>query len=52
VSRLLSAADEATIPDWTIGAFAGLRRAEIERLDRSDVDLDAHLIDIEARPSR
>jgi integrase len=52
MSRLLSVADETTIPYWTIGAFAGLRRAEIERLDWSDIDLDANLIDIKARNSK
>lgn len=35
---LLDVASEDTIPYWTIGAFAGLRAAEIERLEWSDVN--------------
>ena len=31
-AQLLEAASEETLPFWAIGAFAGLRRAEIERL--------------------
>ena len=36
---LLHVASEDTLPYWTIGAFAGLRAAEIERLEWSDVNL-------------
>ena len=35
---LLSVASEETLPYWAIGAFAGLRASEIERLDWSDVN--------------
>jgi integrase len=35
---LLDVASEETIPYWTIGAFAGLRASEIERLDWADVN--------------
>jgi integrase len=35
---LLDVASEDTIPYWAIGAFAGLRAAEIERLEWSDVN--------------
>ena len=52
ISCLLSAADEETVPYWSIGAFAGLRRAEIERLDWSDIDLEGCLIEIKARYSK
>ena len=38
---LLSVASEETLPYWAIGAFAGLRASEIERLDWSDVNLPA-----------
>ena len=31
-----------------IGAFAGLRRAEIERLEWSEVDFDAGVIEVKA----
>jgi integrase len=39
LSGLLKVASEETIPYWTIGAFAGLRASEIERLDWVDVNL-------------
>jgi integrase len=52
VSGLLSAADDATLPYWSIGAFAGLRRAEIERLDWKDIDLNSDLIDVKTRNSK
>ena len=39
LSGLLQVASEETIPYWTIGAFAGLRASEIERLDWADVNL-------------
>jgi integrase len=39
LSGLLNVASEETIPYWAIGAFAGLRAAEIERLDWADVNL-------------
>ena len=52
VSCLLSVADEETLPYWAIGAFAGLRRSEIERLEWSDIDLEASLIEIKARHSK
>lgn len=50
--RLLAVAGEESIAYWTIGAFAGLRRAEIERLDWSDIDFDARVIEIKARNSK
>lgn len=39
IARLLSAASPEFLPSLAIGAFAGLRSAEIERLHWSDVDL-------------
>jgi integrase len=47
-ARLLEAADAELIPFIAIGAFAGLRRAELERLDWSDVDLETGLIEVKA----
>jgi integrase len=47
-ARLLEAADAELIPFIAIGAFAGLRRAEIERLDWSEVDLESGLITVQA----
>jgi integrase len=47
-ARLLEAADTELVPFIAIGAFAGLRRAELERLDWSDVDLEQSLIEVKA----
>jgi integrase len=47
-ARLLEAADAALVPFIAIGAFAGLRRAELERLDWSEVDLESGLITVQA----
>lgn len=45
MSRLLSVADDRLIPFLTLGAFAGLRHAEIERLEWSDVRLtEGHVV--------
>jgi integrase len=52
VARLLEAASDEMIPFWSIGAFAGVRRAEIERMDWSDIDFDAALIEVKARHSK
>lgn len=38
-NRLLIAADERILPAIAIGAFAGLRSSELERLDWSDINL-------------
>jgi len=44
LARLLNSAAPQAIPYIAIGAFAGLRAAEIERLDWCEVDLvDAHI---------
>jgi integrase len=47
-ARLLEASDTELVPFVSIGAFAGLRRAELERLDWSDVDLESGLIEVQA----
>jgi integrase len=47
-ARLLEAADAQLVPFIAIGAFAGLRRAELERLDWSEVDLESGLITVQA----
>ena len=49
---LLSAAPPDILPYLTIGAFAGLRPAEIGRLDWSEVDLKRRLIHIKAIKSK
>ena len=45
VSKLLSAASSDFLPTLALGAFAGLRSAEIERLEWSAIDLKAgHIV--------
>jgi integrase len=50
--NLLKVASEETIPYWTIGAFAGLRASEIERLDWAEVNLDQRWIKVRARHAK
>ena len=52
VARLLESASSDMLPFWAIGAFAGLRRAEIERLTWSEVDFDAGVIEVKASKSK
>lgn len=51
-ARLLEAATPHVLPYLTIGLFAGLRRAELERLDWSEVDFDSNLIEVKAEKSK
>jgi integrase len=51
-ARLLEAASPELLPYVAIGAFAGLRRAELERLDWADVHFDADLIEVTAQKSK
>lgn len=46
IARLLSAASSKFLPVLAVGAFAGLRSAEIERLDWADIDLAARIIKV------
>jgi len=48
IGRLLNAASSAYLPALAIGAFAGLRTAEIERLDWSEIRLAEKLIEVTA----
>jgi integrase len=52
LTRLLKSADKKIIPFLAIGAFGGLRRAELERLDWSEVDLDGGLIQVMAAKAK
>ena len=52
VARLLEVAAEETLPYWAIGAFAGLRSAELGRLAWSDVHFDEKVIEVPALSSR
>jgi integrase len=51
-ARLLEAASSELLPYLSIGAFAGLRRAELERLDWSDVHFDSELIEVTAAKAK
>jgi integrase len=45
IARLLAAASEDFLPSLALGAFAGLRSAEIERLDWKDIHLaERHIV--------
>ena len=48
IAKLLLAAPARLIPNLAIGAFSGLRSAELSRLDWSAVDLDRRMIDLRA----
>lgn len=52
IARLLAAASANFLPCLAIGAFAGLRSAEIERLTWADVDLAARHIVVGADSSK
>jgi integrase len=47
-AKVLEAASEQTLPYWLLGAFAGLRRAETERLEWKDIHFDSALIEVPA----
>lgn len=49
---LLNFADDEMRAYFAIGAFAGLRRSEIERLDWSEVDLEGRLIEVSAKKAK
>jgi integrase len=51
-SRLLENAPERLVPYIAIGAFAGLRRAELERLDWKEIDLHSRLIEVTASKAK
>lgn len=51
-ARLLECAAPAVLPYIAIGLFAGLRRAELERLDWSEVGFESGLIEVTAENSK
>ena len=51
-ARLLECAAPDVLPYVAIGLFAGLRRAEIERLDWSEIDFESDLIKVAAEKSK
>ena len=48
----MESAPAELVPYVAIGAFAGLRRAELERLDWREVDLQSGLIEVTARNAK
>src|SRR5206468_4843639 len=51
-AQLLESAAPELVPYIAIGAFAGLRRAELERLDWREIDLHAGLIEVTAKKAK
>src|SRR5262249_36054647 len=51
-ARLLESAAPELVPYIAIGAFAGLRRAELERLDWREVDLQSGLVEVAAAKAK
>jgi integrase len=52
LARLLDSVSSEMVPFWAIGAFAGLRRAEIERLTWNEVDFDSEVIEVKASKAK
>jgi integrase len=52
MARLLDAAPPELLPYVAIGAFAGLRRAELERLDWSEIHFEENLIEVTSKKSK
>lgn len=52
MTEILELADERIIPFLTLGAFAGIRHAEIQRLDWTDIHFDAGIVEIRAAKAK
>jgi integrase len=52
VAKLLRKASARLVPYIAIGAFAGLRQAEIQRLDWSEIDFEDGFIEVKAEKSK
>jgi integrase len=52
IASLLAKADKTLRPFLAIGAFAGLRMAELQRLDWSEIDLDRGFITVAASKAK
>ncbi len=50
--RLITAADKRILPMIVIGGFAGLRHAEIARLEWQDIDLEEGFIEVKAENAK
>jgi integrase len=52
VQALLDSADKDTVSGLALSFFGGVRRAEIERLDWSEIDIEAREIEIKAKKAK
>jgi integrase len=52
VARLLENADPATLPYWLFAVFCGLRNAELQRLEWSDIHWEEHLVEVPSIKSK
>jgi integrase len=52
LARLFESASDETLPYWALGAFAGLRSAELERLEWADVHFDSGLVEVTASKAK
>ena len=52
MAAVLESADERLIPFLAIGAFAGLRHAELQRLDWAEVRMDDDFIEVKANKAK
>ena len=52
MQRLIAAADKRILPMIVIGGFAGLRHAEIARLEWQDIDLEEGFIEVKAENAK
>jgi integrase len=52
LARLIAHADAAMLPFIVIQAFAGLRHAEVDRMDWQEIDLDYGFIEVVAAKSK
>ena len=51
-SRLLASSPDSLLPYLAIGFFAGIRRAELERLNWREVKLDQGFVEVSAKNSK